>query len=98
MAFTKIHAAAILLAAFAASAFAQPVELIPRAHFFGNPTRAQGIISPDGQWLSWLAPRDGVLNIWVAPVSDPSKAKPVTEEKVRPIRQHFWSRDSKLVL
>ena len=77
---------------------AGPVELIPRAHFFGNPTRAQGQISPDGKWLSWIAPRDGVLNIWVAPAADPANAKPLTAEKVRPIRQHFWSRDSGLVL
>jgi Tol biopolymer transport system component len=39
-----------------------------------------------------------VLNIWVAPASDPSKAKPLTEEKVRPIRQHFWARNSKTIL
>ena len=74
------------------------VELIPRASFFGNPSKFQGLISPDGRWISWLAPRDGVLNIWVAPAADPSKAKPLTEEKVRPIRQHFWARNSKLVL
>ena len=94
----KFSALAFTCLAFCGAALAQPVELIPRASFFGNPTRAQGQISPDGQWLSWLAPRDGVLNIWVAPVSDPSKAKPITEEKVRPIRQHFWGRDSKLVM
>jgi dipeptidyl aminopeptidase/acylaminoacyl peptidase len=89
-----------LLALAALPAFAQttPVELVPRASFFGNPTKAQGLVSPDGKWLSWIAPRDGVLNIWVAPVSDPSKAKPLTEEKVRPIRQHFWARNSKLIL
>jgi len=91
---------AFLAAFVAASALGQApaVELIPRAHFFGNPTRAQGLISPDGQWLSWIAPKEGVLNIWVAPVSEPSKAKPITDEKVRPIRQHFWSRDSRMVL
>jgi len=89
-----------LLALAALPAFAQttPVELVPRASFFANPTKAQGLVSPDGKWLSWIAPRDGVLNIWVAPVSDPSKAKPLTEEKVRPIRQHFWARNSKLIL
>ena len=31
--------------------------LIPRTKLFGNPTRAQGRISPDGRWLSWLAPQ-----------------------------------------
>jgi dipeptidyl aminopeptidase/acylaminoacyl peptidase len=90
-----------LLAAFTAPSLlaqAPGVELIPRATFFGNPTKAQGLISPDGRWISWIAPRDGVLNIWVAPASDPSKAKPLTEEKVRPIRQHFWARNSKAIL
>src|SRR5689334_11606363 len=88
-----------LLAAIATPvALAQNVELIPRATFFGNPTKAQGLISPDGKWISWIAPRDGVLNIWVAPSDDPSKAKPLTEEKVRPIRQHFWARNSKVIL
>ena len=93
-----LRAPALALAFAAGAALAQGVELIPRASFFGNPTKAQGLISPDGRWISWIAPRDGVLNIWVAPASDPSKAKALTEEKVRPIRQHFWARNSKLIL
>jgi dipeptidyl aminopeptidase/acylaminoacyl peptidase len=88
---------AATLALIALPTLAQ-VELIPRASFFGNPTKAQGQISPDGQWLSWLAPRDGVLNVWVAPIADPSKARALTDERVRPIRQHFWARNSKIVL
>ena len=89
-----------LAAVLALPAFAQApaVELIPRSAIFGNPTKAQGLVSPDGKWVSWIAPRDGVLNIWVAPVSDPSKGRPLTDEKVRPIRQHFWARNSKVVL
>jgi dipeptidyl aminopeptidase/acylaminoacyl peptidase len=93
-----VFAGALLLAPRPVPAQAPNVELIPRAVFFGNPTKNQGLVSPDGRWLSWLAPRDGVLNIWVAPVSDPSKARPVTEEKVRPIRQHFWAQHSKRIL
>jgi dipeptidyl aminopeptidase/acylaminoacyl peptidase len=69
----------------------QAVPLIPREALFGNPTRAAGQISPDGKWLSWLAPRDGVLNIWVAPVDDPQNGKPLTNATERPVRQHFWS-------
>ncbi len=34
-------------------------ELIPREALLGNPTQSQGRISPDGKWLSWLAPKDG---------------------------------------
>jgi dipeptidyl aminopeptidase/acylaminoacyl peptidase len=72
--------------------------LIPREALFGNPTRSGGRLSPDGNWLSWLAPRDGVLNVWVAPASDPANAKAMTRDTERPIRQYFWSGDSKTLL
>ncbi|WP_066682803.1 S9 family peptidase [Caulobacter sp. CCH9-E1] len=72
--------------------------LIERAKLFGNPSRGRGLISPDGKWLAWGAPRDGVMNIWVAPRSDPSQAKPLTSEKTRPIRSFFWSPDSSSIL
>lgn len=74
------------------------VPLIERAKLFGNPTRAQGRISPDGRWLSWLAPRDGVMNLWLAPASDPANAKPMTAEKERPIGQYLWAPDSSALL
>jgi len=77
---------------------ATPAPLIPRAALFGNPTRAQGLISPDGQWLSWIAPRDGVLNIWIAPASDPEAARAITSAAERPIRQHFWAPDASAVM
>jgi Periplasmic component of the Tol biopolymer transport system len=72
----RLLAGAALLGAAVTPAIAQgnPVELIPRALFFGNPEKAAGRVSPDGKWISWIAPRDGVLNIWVAPVADLSKA------------------------
>jgi dipeptidyl aminopeptidase/acylaminoacyl peptidase len=74
------------------------VPLIERTKLFGNPVKANGRISPDGRWLSWTAPRDGVLNLWVAPVDTPDAAKPMTNERERPIRQYFWSPDSTRVL
>lgn len=81
---------------------AQAVEaaapLIERSQLFGNPSRAGASLSPDGRWLSWLAPRDGVLNIWVAPVSALEQAKPLTASRDRPIRQQFWAPDSSMVL
>lgn len=72
--------------------------LIPRAALFGNPVRMQGLISPDGQWLSWIAPKDGVLNIWIAPAADPEAARAVTSATERPIRQHFWAPDASAVM
>ena len=74
------------------------VPLIERAKFFGNPMRAGGRISPDGRWLSFIAPHDGVLNVWVAPLARPELARALTAEKIRPIRGAFWSPDSKTLL
>src|SRR3954452_2903984 len=81
-------------------AFAQapPVPLIERAKLFGNPSKVAGRVSPDGAWLAWIAPKDGVLNVWVAPAANPAIARPLTTETKRPIRQYFWSPDSKMIL
>lgn len=76
---------------------AQP-PLIERVKLFGNPSKTGGKLSPDGRWISYIAPRDGVLNVWVAPADDPAAARPMTAEKVRPIRSSFWSPDSREIL
>src|SRR5437764_385555 len=73
--------------------------LIPRSVIFGNPERTGGRISPDGKYISFLAPRDGVLNVWVVERGKPiSEARPLTNERVRPIRGHFWSANSEEIL
>lgn len=96
---TLLLAACAGLTVAAVPALAQTdVPLIPRAKIFGNPTQVAGRLSPDGKWLSWIAPRDGVLNIFVAPASDPKASRPLTAEIKRPIRQYFWSPDSKQIL
>ncbi|WP_229262593.1 S9 family peptidase [Duganella radicis] len=77
---------------------ATDVPLIERARIFGNPSKTGAKLSPDGKWLSWIAPRDGVLNVWVAPAGDLAKARPLTDEKTRPLRGSFWSPDSRHVL
>jgi dipeptidyl aminopeptidase/acylaminoacyl peptidase len=82
----------------AAQMGAPGVPLIAREKFFGNPTRVAGRLSPDGRWLSWIAPRDGVLNIYVAPASDPKAARALTGERERPIRSYYWSPDSRQIL
>ncbi len=73
-----------------AQAPAPETPLIARDALFGNPEKTQARISPDGKHLSWIAPRDGVLNVWVAPAGDVAAAKPVTNDRQRGIRQHFW--------
>lgn len=82
----------------ASKAYAGEDALIPRASLFGNPTRTQARLSPDGRYVSYVAPRDGVLNVWVAPYGKLDEAKPITNDRKRGVRMHFWAFDDKHVL
>jgi hypothetical protein len=64
----------------------QTIPLIPRQVLFGNPDKASPRLSPDGTLLSFLAPVDGVLNLWVGPSGDVGSARPVTDDRDRGIR------------
>jgi dipeptidyl aminopeptidase/acylaminoacyl peptidase len=78
---------------------AQQPPIIDRAAFFGEIQIAGAQISPDGQYLSFLKPYKGTRNIWVKKASEPfSAARPMSHEATRPVRQYFWSRDSKYLL
>src|SRR5918999_433290 len=71
--------------------------LIPREILFGNPGKAQPRLSPDGKRLAYLAPVDGVLNVWVGPAGSPVGGKdyhPVTKDRKRGIRIYFWAEDN----
>lgn len=90
---------ALGLAFAAALAVGAPVAadetpLLSRELLFGNPERAAVTISPDGARLAWLAPVDGVMNVWVAPAGDLAAGKPVTKDTSRGIRIYFWAFDS----
>ena len=78
-------------AAPAATTTLEAVELIPRDALFGNPERANVQLSPDGRYLSWVAPLEGTLNVWVAPADDLGQARAVTRDTARGIRNYFWS-------
>ncbi|MEE2972321.1 MAG: S9 family peptidase [Planctomycetota bacterium] len=80
-----------------ASAVSQDPPLIPRDTLFGNPERAGVQISPDGKWISYLAPRDGVLNVWVM-ARDGGEPRPVTDSTDRPIRSYSWSWNNEQIL
>ena len=69
----------------------QEAELIPRQALFGNPERTEVRLSHDGERISYLAPVDGVLNVWVAPVGAIEDGRPVTQDTDRGIRMYFWS-------
>ncbi|MCF7750204.1 S9 family peptidase [Bacillus subtilis subsp. subtilis] len=67
------------------------IELIPRSALFGNAERSHVQVSPDGRYLSWIAPVDGVPNLWVAPLHDPGQAKSITQDRGRGISRYRWT-------
>ena len=78
------------------------VDLIPAAVLFGNPERVSPRLSPDGTRLAWIAPHDGILNVWVAPAGDDgidwSQARLVTDDSDRGIRTFAWAHDGRHLL
>lgn len=74
------------------------VPLIPRRLLLDNPSRLDPALSPDGRRLAWLAPVDGVMNVWVAPADALDQAEPVTRRTGRPVAWQEWSSDGRFIL
>ena len=77
-------------------------DLIPRRVLFGNPERVSPHLSPDGTRLAWIAPHEGVLNVWVAPIGgggvDWPAARVITDDSDRGIRMFAWAHDGQHLL
>lgn len=75
-----------------------PSGLISRRTIFGNPDRARARLSPDGAQIAFVAPREGVLNVWVAPFDNLEAARPVTDDRRRGIVEFQWAYTSRHLL
>lgn len=85
-------------------------ELVPREVLFGNPERVSPRLSPDGSSLAWIAPHEGVLNVWLAPVDAVgpctgsgaggglSDARVVTDDTDRGVRSFAWAHDGRHIV
>ncbi len=65
------------------------VPLIPLEVFFGDPEVFNVQISPDGRYISFVAPLDGVKNIYVQDIETGEKW-PVTKGKERGVMWYMW--------
>ena len=72
-------------------------EVIPREVLFGNPEYAGPSLSPDGKYLAYLRPHEGVLNAFVRTIGK-NDDRVVTSDKLRGIRGVSWAQDSKTLL
>jgi len=73
-------------------------ELISREVLFGNPDKSSVQLSPDGTKISYRAPVNGVMNVWVGPADDPVVAKPVTYDTFRGIPAYGWTYTNEHIL
>ncbi|MBD2102107.1 S9 family peptidase [Leptolyngbya sp. FACHB-261] len=71
--------------------------LIPREVLFGNPDRVSPRLSPDGKLLGYIAPDEGVLNVWVRTLGQ-NDDRPITRDRDRGIRFFGWTQNSDQVL
>ncbi len=89
----------IILATTAAIGQQKLPPLIDREIFFGDPEISGAQLSPDGTFLSFIKPYQGTRNIWVKKREEPfANARPLTADMSRPIRNYFWSHDSRYIL
>lgn len=88
--------AALPVAGLTSRAHAQQAGLVARRVFFDNPDCTNVRVSPDGLQVAYVAPVDGVNNLWVAPIDDPAAAWPVTRVTDRNIGSYFrWAYTSR---
>jgi dipeptidyl aminopeptidase/acylaminoacyl peptidase len=88
--------AALPIAGRALQARAEPAALVARRVFFDNPDCSNVRVSPDGQNLAYVAPVNGVNNLWVAPLTDPAATRPVTRVTDRNIGNYYrWAYTSR---
>jgi dipeptidyl aminopeptidase/acylaminoacyl peptidase len=73
------------------------VTLIPLEVLLGNPERSGAQISPDGTRLSYMAPLDGVLNVFVGDAGAGNE-RPVTHDTERGIAGYFWTYDNRHIM
>lgn len=71
--------------------------IIPRSILFGNPERSGVRVSQNGKYLTYLANKDGVRNVFIASIDNPNEALPITNDTNRGIQQYFWLHDNQHV-
>ncbi len=70
--------------------------LIPLRDFFRNPEGAAYQVSPGGDYISWMAPWESRLNVFVQPVAG-GEARRLTDATKRDLAGYFWAAKDQIV-
>lgn len=72
------------------------IRRIPVREFFKNPEKSGFDLSPDGQYISWMAPYQDRMNIHVQKIGE-SEVKRITSVTERDIAGYYWADDQRIV-
>ncbi|MDP4220139.1 MAG: S9 family peptidase, partial [Bacteroidota bacterium] len=72
------------------------VPKIPLRDFFKNPEKTGYQISPDGKWISYLAPYERRMNVFIMPRSG-GESKRVTGETSRDLAGYSWKSNDRII-
>lgn len=73
-----------------------PPRLIPLEDFFRNPEKTRFQISPNGEYLSFMAPWKNRLNVFTRKI-DTGEEQRVTNETERNVSGYFWGSNQRVV-
>ena len=72
--------------------------LIPREVLFGNAEITGVSLSPDGRRIAYLAPDQGVQNLWVRDLEGDAPPRVLTQQRSRPQRPALWTLDGRYLI
>ncbi|MXV17612.1 S9 family peptidase [Hufsiella ginkgonis] len=74
----------------------EEAKMLPFESFFANPVKTSFLISPDGNFISYLQPYKNRLNLYVQTV-DGKQVNRITNETDRNISSYFWANNNEMV-
>lgn len=87
----------LVVGIFCLRSFPGSSPLIPREVLFGLPQKFSPQLSPDGFRIAYLAPHDGVMNIWLYDRGTKTE-RVLTQDKNRGILYYTWAPDGQSIL
>jgi dipeptidyl aminopeptidase/acylaminoacyl peptidase len=72
------------------------IPLIPMKDFFRNPEKRSFLISPDGEYLSWMQPWESRMNVFVQKIGEEESVQ-LTFAAERDIAGYFWKGNNRII-
>ena len=81
----------------AAKLDAEGVELIPIDILMGNPEKIRARLSPNGEYMSYVAPWEGVMNLWLK-MPEGEDDRLLTQDTGQGIGMYYWSYNNEQII